>query len=405
MTASSGALFADPFHEEFGTWMWGYTPYGGGDFGEVAAVAAAVGDGDDSAFFDAWVSAGDRLRAEADASAEVGRLGASDLYLRASAFYASAYHPLFGAPVDPRLLDGFRRQIQAFDAGLALRGVQPAAVESGDARIPAYLIPAFGHEDEVRPLIILVNGYDATVTDSYFASAVAALRRGYHCLVFDGPGQGAVLFEQGIPMRPDWEVVVSAVIDHALTSPIVDPDRIVVSGWSLGGYLAPRAASGDSRIAACIADPGQWDLGAGLAGFARQLGATEDEAANLMSLDDAAVDRLMSVIEGNRKLRWSIIQRGFWVNGVNDLRGFLAKSAEYRIDDPGAIRCPVLLTRAEGDPIASAVPAFASALHDATVLEFTAAEGAGGHCSMRNRSLLNRRVLDWLDDTLSLRSQ
>lgn len=381
--------------------MWGYTPSGGGDHGEVAAVAAAVGDGDDGAFFDAWVSAGDRLRAEADAAAARGRQSASDLYLRASAFYASAYHPLFGDPVDPRLLEGFRRQISAFDAGLALRGVQPASVALGDARIPVYLIPAVGHEDEVRPLLILVNGYDATVTDSYFAAAVAALQRGYHCLLFDGPGQGAVLFEQGVPMRPDWEVVVSAVIDHARTSPLVDPDRIVVSGWSLGGYLAPRAASGDSRIAACIADPGQWDLGAGLAGFARQLGATEDEAANLLTLDDSVLDRLMGVIESNRKLRWSIIQRGFWVNGVSDLRSFLAKSAEYRIDDVDAIRCPVLLTQAEGDPIAAAVPAFAAALHDATVLELTAAEGAGGHCSMRNRSLLNRRVLDWLDDTLA----
>ena len=36
-----------------------------------------------------------------------------------------------------------------------------------------------------------------------------------------------------------------------------------------------------------------------------------------------------------------------------------------------------------------------------TVLEFAAAEGAGEHCEMRNRSLLNRRVLDWLDDTLA----
>ena len=148
--------------------------------------------------------------------------------------------------------------------------------------------------------------------------------------------------------------------------------------------------------------PGQWDIGAGLAGFVRQLGASEEEAANLATLDDATLDRLMGVIEGDRKLRWSIIQRGFWVNGVNDLRSFFAKSAQYRIDDVDAIRCPILLTQAEGDPIASAVPAFADALRDVTVLEFSAAEGAGGHCSMRNRSLLNRRVLDWLDDTLHL---
>jgi hypothetical protein len=29
------------------------------------------------------------------------------------------------------------------------------------------------------------------------------------------------------------------------------------------------------------------------------------------------------------------------------------------------------------------------------------AEGAGDHCEMRNRSLLNGRVLDWLDETIS----
>ena len=33
-----------------------------------------------------------------------------------------------------------------------------------------------------------------------------------------------------------------------------------------------------------------------------------------------------------------------------------------------------------------------------TLLRFTAAEGADGHCEMKNRSLLNRRVLDWLDE-------
>ena len=33
-------------------------------------------------------------------------------------------------------------------------------------------------------------------------------------------------------------------------------------------------------------------------------------------------------------------------------------------------------------------------------VEFTDAEGAGMHCEMMNRSMANRRILDWLDDTL-----
>jgi hypothetical protein len=57
----------------------------------------------------------------------------------------------------------------------------------------------------------------------------------------------------------------------------------------------------------------------------------------------------------------------------------------------------VLLTRAENDPLAAAVGDFAAALPNATVIDFTAAEGAGSHCEMTNRSLVNRRALDWLD--------
>jgi hypothetical protein len=38
-----------------------------------------------------------------------------------------------------------------------------------------------------------------------------------------------------------------------------------------------------------------------------------------------------------------------------------------------------------------------------TMMHFSAAEGAGGHCEMGNRSLLNGRVLDWLDEQLETR--
>jgi hypothetical protein len=48
-----GLLFKDDFHDEFGTWPIAYIPYGGADFGEIQAVARAVGDGDHSAFYEA----------------------------------------------------------------------------------------------------------------------------------------------------------------------------------------------------------------------------------------------------------------------------------------------------------------------------------------------------------------
>ena len=45
----------------------------------------------------------------------------------------------------------------------------------------------------------------------------AALARGYNCLIFEGPGQGELIREQRIPFRPDWEKVVTPVVDFALT--------------------------------------------------------------------------------------------------------------------------------------------------------------------------------------------
>ena len=65
-----GLIFKDPLHDEFGTLPLAYIPYGGADFGEVAAVGRAVGDGDDSAFYDAWVGAAKRLAGEAQTLAD-----------------------------------------------------------------------------------------------------------------------------------------------------------------------------------------------------------------------------------------------------------------------------------------------------------------------------------------------
>ncbi|MGX1099326.1 alpha/beta hydrolase family protein [Amorphus sp. MBR-141] len=402
-----GLLFRDDLHDEFGTWPLGYIPTGGADYGEVRAVAAAVGDGDDAAFCDAWCAAADRLAAEAAENEAAGRrASARDGWLRAACFYGAAYHPIFGAPVNPRLLAAFRRQIAAFDRGLALGepAVTPMGIPLGDLTMPAYLLRAEGRADETRPLLILTNGYDGTVTDMYFASAVAAARRGYHVLVFDGPGQGGPLYEQGVPLRPDWETVIAAVVDAALELPGIDPRRIALSGWSLGGHLAARAATGEHRLAALILDPALWSMLAGFIPLAAKLGIAVDASTNLAELDEATLSRLNAAIEGNRQLRWSFVQRGYWVHGVRDLRGYLASAALFTLDGrSGEIRCPTLLAAAGDDTRSASAQRVMDGLRcPKTLIRFTSAEGAGDHCEMMNRSLLNRRTLDWLDAALGV---
>src|ERR1700761_5207472 len=235
-------IFDDALHNQLGTWPIAYIPYGGADFGEILRVARATGSGDDSAFHAAWTHAADTMMREGEAAEAAGhRVSASEWYLRAAVFYGKAFHPLYGKPVDPRVPVSMRSQLDAFDRGLALLAepITPQRIPFEGTSLLSYLIPARGYATQTRPLLILNNGYDAMPTDPYFASAVAATQRGYHCLIFDGPGQGTTLIEQGIPLRPDWETVIRPVVDFALTLPYVDPHKIVLSGWSLGGYLAP----------------------------------------------------------------------------------------------------------------------------------------------------------------------
>jgi alpha-beta hydrolase superfamily lysophospholipase len=266
--------------------------------------------------------------------------------------------------------------------------------------MPAYFLPAAGFAGAKRPTIIFTNGYDGTITDMLFASAVAASRRGYHSLLFDGPGQGAMLYEGNIPLRPDWETVVSAVVDFALILLQVHPEKLVISGWSLGGYLAPRAASGEQRLAACIADPGQWSVVDSFRALASKMGVAPE--ANLSDLDDAVLRKLQGVIDANRDLRWKVVQRGFWANGKASLRDYLLEMERFTMRDRAeTIRCPTLLTAAENDLLGKGAQTLFDALKcKKTLVRFTAAEGAGDHCEMMNRSAINRVAPDWLDEVL-----
>jgi alpha-beta hydrolase superfamily lysophospholipase len=401
------ALFSDPLHNDFASFPLGLAPYGGGDVGEVELLARRVTPGDDDSFFEGFSALARRRIGQGDAAAAEGHdASGRDCYLRAALLLAIAYHPLYGAPVDPRLPEAFHLQMETFDKAVALG--RPAAekvdVPYEDTRLPAYFIRALGFEEEVRPVILVGGGWDSTVVENYFSIAMAALQRGYHVLLHDGPGQGRLLIDEGLPLRHDWEKVVTPVVDAALGIDLVDPDRIVYQPWSLGGYMAPRAAANEHRLAAIIADPGQLDVGGKTLGpIQKMLGA--EGAARLPELGRDDERALMRAFERDRVLYWKIVKRGFWTAGVPDLSAWLEEMTRWKLDEGlvAEIRCPTLVTAADND-LASTN---ARELYDALTcpsgfIRFVDADGAGMHCALLNRSIANRSILDWLDDTLGL---
>jgi 2,6-dihydroxypseudooxynicotine hydrolase len=108
------------------------------------------------------------------------------------------------------------------------------------------------------PIMIMVPGLDSA-KEELEAYETPFLQRGIATLMVDGPGQGEA--EYDFPIRGDYEVAVSAMVDFVLTLPEVDSTRIGLWGVSLGGYYAPRAVAFEKRISACIGLAGPYDFG------------------------------------------------------------------------------------------------------------------------------------------------
>jgi hypothetical protein len=399
-------LFADVLHDEFAGWALGLAPYGGADYGEVQTIATQVVDGDDDSFFDAWHAFAQRRIDEGDRAAAAGHFQtASDCYGRAALMLGLAYHVLYGTPVDPRLVDAFHLQMDTFAKALehAPFPAEQVTIPYEGTTQPAWLLRAPAHPDEVRPTLIVGGGWDSTMVENHFGIGLAALARGYHVLLHDGPGQGRLLIDEGLPLRYDWDKVVTPVVDAALAIDVVRPDAIAYEPWSLGGYMAPRAAAFEHRLAAAIADPGQLDVGGKFSAMAGMFGLDASAVARLPELSPEDEAAMMKAITADRGMHWKIVKRGFWTNGAVDLPAFLAEMGKWKLEPEvvAAIRPPMLVTAAESDMASSNAKDLYDALRcPKQFVEFTNADGAGDHCEIYNRSLANRTILDWLDETL-----
>jgi alpha-beta hydrolase superfamily lysophospholipase len=276
-----------------------------------------------------------------------------------------------------------------------IRPPEQVAIPFEDTTLPGYFCAV---DETRRPLIISVGGYDSTAEESFFWNAAAALTRGYHALIFDGPGQGQLLIERSMHFRPDWEKVISAVIDLAVSRDDVDASRIVLIGESWGGYLAPRGAAHDRRVALCILDPAQIGLFRVMlsrlpvpVGLKRQLPHGPRWLVLLLRA-------LMARMARQPTAGWAL-RRGMLTHGTATAWDYFVDAARYEQADVIAnISCPTLVCDAENDDISAFSKAFFDLLRcEKDYLRFTADEGSGEHCVSGNRALFHERVFDWLD--------
>jgi 2,6-dihydroxypseudooxynicotine hydrolase len=109
-----------------------------------------------------------------------------------------------------------------------------------------------------HPVVVMLAGLDST-KEEFRSTEALFLERGLATFSVDGPGQGEA--EYDLPIRGDWEVPGQAIVDAVGGQPDIDADRIGVWGVSLGGYYAPRVASGVEQVRACVALAGPYNFG------------------------------------------------------------------------------------------------------------------------------------------------
>ena len=100
------------------------------------------------------------------------------------------------------------------------------------------------------PTVVVLNGMDNAKEMSIFFAGREFARRGINTLALDGPGMGETRRIRDMPSRYDYEVPGTAAFDFLAKRSDVDAKRIVIFGYSFGGYYSSRVAAFEKRYAA-----------------------------------------------------------------------------------------------------------------------------------------------------------
>ncbi len=367
----------------------GKSDSGMANVGECLAIAEQITVGDRDSWQRAWSQFATALVAQADEAMIAGhRVSARSTLLRAAEYFRQSFFLHRDNLDGDELRTGYAASVRTFQAALPLLD-HPAEILSDG--LSGYLFTPRDAGGRL-PVILHIGGYDGTA-EELFASVVPALDRGYALAAVDGPGQGAMLYDDRVPMRPDWENVLPGMVDALIRRPAVDSDRIVLVGRSFGGLLAPRGASQEHRLAAMIVDPGQFDLGASLIGRLGDLGKQVDDPAA-----DSQFESLLTI-----PTLKALLAPRMATHGITSVRAYCRDLLRYtNSESAAAITCPTFVTDNETDHVSTGQ---GKALFDQltcpkTFRLFTKAEGAEGHCEGMAPVVFWTAAFDWLDGVL-----
>ena len=395
------------FREHEADWMLmrtlGYMNVNAAEVGECFDTARRIDERDAESWPTEWARLAERVEGFARHALEVGDLvSARHAFQRASNYYRAAEYGC--VPSHARFHELWQRSVAAFREAAKLHDppVRSVEVPFEGAGLPGY----FWSPDDgttQRPTLFIAGGNDDTIEEDFFIIGPAAIQRGYNFFTFSYPGhRNAVHTDATQVRRPDQEAPFAAALDVLGTLPGVD-DRIALAGFSGGGYVAPRVAIHDDRVAALIANNPMID-------YAR--------------VAEALLGPMVRRVPGFL-LRWALERRlarkpliraymeyGLWATGYADSTLFewltsdeaQAAWARFTITDTmHEISCPTLslVGAGEGEEMLRQTREFHAAIsaHDKTMHVFTLdRDGTHDHCMLDNHSRMHQVLFEWLGD-------
>ncbi|KAJ6155103.1 hydrolases or acyltransferase [Penicillium chermesinum] len=328
-----------------------------------------------------------------------------DTWFSASQYFRRADFYVHENWSNPLIKSLWAEQTAAFDKAISALPVPGERVripvQERNFTIEAIWYGVPGRDARKLPTLVIGNGFDAAQEDSYHYFVAFALARGWNCITYEGPGQSTVRREQDVGFIPDWETVVTPVVDYVLSekSHVVDRTRLVLVGNSFGGLLAARAAAFEPRLSAAVLIDGLWDFHAGVIMQLPSDILALYEVGNYTQFDHTVLS-LRRAGKLSTMAAWGIDQ-GLWSFYTHSPSDFFNQTKQYKLEGVvEKIQIPVFVGDGEYD---NYFPGQARKVKDAlgdraTLHEFHGV--AGYHCQTGAGQEMARAMFAWLNKTL-----
>ena len=249
-----------------------------------------------------------------------------------------------------------------------------------------------------RPTLILGGGFDSNMEELLHVFGFPALERGYNVILYEGPGQPTLVHQQKVGFIHDWEKAVTPIVDHIFAHKtddlsFIDTTKIGLLGYSLGGYLAARAAAFETRLAAVICIDGVYSLlETSLHAFSMGKTAWEQD-------DEKAFNELFEEISpsSSTNIRWfhDHLKFSFCETSAYEIFKKAAKFSLAGIAEK--IKVPAFIGEAEADQffLGQPAPVAREIGQNATLVKFGTEQAAAQHCHCGATAYLNQEVMEW----------